>query len=81
MPTGQRTWPVPRHHPDRNTQPGQVRSEGVLDLAGPEHDMQPGLSHDQVLPLTPSHPDGRRQPSLGVCHGRYAGFRKQAISF
>ena len=63
MPTGQRAWPVPRHHPDRNTQPGQVRGEGVLDLAGPEHDMQPGLTHDQVLPLTPSHPGGRRQPA------------------
>ena len=37
--------------------------EGVLDRAGPEHDMQTGLTHEQVLPLTPSHPDGRRQPA------------------
>src|SRR4029077_10137688 len=38
--------PVPGHRPDRNTQPGQVRCQGTPDLAGPEHHMQPGLTHD-----------------------------------
>jgi hypothetical protein len=43
---------VPGHRPDRHTQPGQVRGERTSDLAGPEHDVQPGLAHDQVLSLT-----------------------------
>jgi hypothetical protein len=44
--SGQRGRPVPRHRPDRDTQTRQVRGERASDLAGPEHHLQPGLTHD-----------------------------------
>jgi hypothetical protein len=46
---GQRSRPVPRHRPDSQAQPGQVRGECRADLAGPEHHVQSILSHDQIL--------------------------------
>jgi hypothetical protein len=35
---GPRGRPVPGHRPDGDTLRGQVRGEGVADLAGAEHD-------------------------------------------
>ena len=46
---GQRGRPVPGHRPDGDTQPGQVRGQGIADLAGPEHDMKAILTHDRLL--------------------------------
>ena len=46
---GQRGRPVPGHRPDGDTQPGQVRGQGAADLAGPEHHVQPILTHDPLL--------------------------------
>ena len=46
---GQRGRPVPGHRPGGDTQPGQVRGQGIADLAGPEHDVQPILTHDRLL--------------------------------
>jgi hypothetical protein len=40
---------VPGHGPDGHTHPGQVRSEGIADLAGPEHDVQPVLAYARFL--------------------------------
>jgi hypothetical protein len=71
---------VPGHHPDRDTQPGQVHGESTADLADPEHDV-PILTHGQVLSLTLKQPGHRRQPGLDVCHSRYASTRKQAMDF
>jgi hypothetical protein len=36
---------VPGHRPDGNPLPGQ----GAADLAGPEYDLQPILTHDRDL--------------------------------
>jgi hypothetical protein len=40
---------VPGHRPDGNPLPGQVRGQGAADLAGPEYDLQPILTHDRDL--------------------------------
>jgi hypothetical protein len=40
---------VPGHRPDSVAQPGQVRGQGIADLAGPEHHVQPILTHDRIL--------------------------------
>jgi hypothetical protein len=40
---------VPGHRPDGNAQPGQVRGQGVADLAGPKHHVQPILTHYPLL--------------------------------
>jgi hypothetical protein len=40
---------VPGHRPDGVAHPGQVRGQGIPDLAGPEHDVQPILTHVPVL--------------------------------
>jgi len=40
---------VPGHRPDGDTQPGQVRGQGIADLPGPEHDMKAILTHDRLL--------------------------------
>ena len=42
---GQRGRPVPGHRPDGDTQPGQVRGQGIADLAGPENHVQLILTH------------------------------------
>ena len=78
---GQRGRPVPGHRPDGDTQPGQVRGQGVADLAGPEHDVQPILTHDQVLSTASSNPAVGDSPASTSCHRRYAGPIKQAINF
>jgi hypothetical protein len=38
----------PGHRPDGVTQPGQVRREGVADLAGTEHYLEPVVAHELV---------------------------------
>jgi len=77
---GQRGRPVPGHRPDGVTQPGQVRREGVADLAGAEHDVEPVVAHELVL-ADSEQPGRRRQRDLDACDRRYAGPRKQAIYF
>ena len=46
---GQCGRPVPGHRPDGDALPGQMRGQGVADLAGPEHDVEPILAHGRVL--------------------------------
>jgi hypothetical protein len=41
---------------DGDTQRGQVRGQDTSDLAGPEHDVQPILTHDQILSLILEQP-------------------------
>ncbi len=57
-----------------------MRGQGAADLAGPEHDMQPILTHDQVLSLTPSSLAVGDSRTLDACGSRYAPDRQWRTS-
>ena len=48
------------------TQAGKVSNKGVPYLAGPEHHLQPLLTHHQVLSLAIERAAGRRPPRVSV---------------
>jgi hypothetical protein len=67
---GQRRRLVPGHRPDGDALPGQVRGEGVADLAGAEHDAGRSslMSRSSLTPSSRAVGDsGTSMPAATLC--------------
>jgi len=65
---GQRGRPVPGHHPDGKAVPGQVRGEGIADLAGAEHGAGRSSLMSESSPTPSSRAVGDGGTSMPAAH-------------